>query len=342
MSRRWSISVDSFLVSTSIIALGRSDSHALLAPHARSLGVEYEAIEGYEVAEHLRDLASGRDGTLTSRIAGLRSRGPLLVAAIDSSIPAGMLRSFALHLEKVGLTQIALRSDPQLLEKLATLDVVDQGEASDRREASDEREAREIEQEEPSELLLLSLARSPHGQVAIWPIISISHEGTISHLIEAPTETVDRTLEKAITEIAGISLVGVLTYVIDPEDGAVLRREFGLARVTFWSESASYTSVSEQIIRSILDLPLGDARMIDYEEYFLEEEIEVEADQLKDPIRPFLHLFARNPRLKVRYLPHGHSAEVDGNVRTQISLFGSTEEEALTELAHARDFMQGR
>lgn len=322
MSRRWSISVDSFLVSTSIIALGRSDSHALLAPHARSLGVEYEAIEGYEVAEHLRDLASGRDGTLTSRIAGLRSQGPLLVAAIDSSIPAGMLRSFALHLEKVGLTQIALRSDPQLLEKVSTLDVVDAREAG--------------------ELLLLSIARSPHGQVAIWPIISISHEGTISHLIDAPTETVDRTLEKAMTEIAEISLVGVLTYVIDPENGAVIRREFGLARVTFWSESASYTSVSEQIIRSILDLPLGDARMIDYEEYFLEEEIEVEADQLKDPIRPFLHLFARNPRLKVRYLPHGHSAEVAGTVRTQISLFGSTEEEALTELAHARDFMQGR
>lgn len=328
MSRRWPISVDSFLVSTSIIALGRSDSHALLAPHARSLGVEYNAIEGYEVTEHLRDLASGRDGTLAPRIATLRSEGLVILAAIDSSIPAGMLRSFSLHLEKNGISQISLRSDPQLLEKLATLDFVDAREVGDKREAS--------------ELLLLSIARSPHGQVAIWPIISISHEGTISHLIDAPTETVDRMLEKAMIEIAEISLVGVLTYVIDPEGGAVLRREFGLARVTFWSESASYTSVSEQIIRSILDLPLGDSRMIDYEEYFLEEEIEVEVTQLKDPIRPFLHLFARNPRLKVRYLPHGHSAGVVETVRTQISLFGSTEEEALTELAHARDFMLGR
>ena len=72
-----------------------------------------------------------------------------------------------------------------------------------------------------------------------------------------------------------------MTYVINPEDGAVLRREFGLATITFWSESACYTSVSEQIIRSILDLPLGDARMIDYEEYYLEEEIEVPEDQIK-------------------------------------------------------------
>ena len=331
MSRRWPISVDSFLVSASIIALGRSDSHALVAPRARSLGVEYEAIEGYEVAEHLQDLASGRRGTLTSRLAALQNDGPVVVAAIDSSITAGMLRSFALHLEKVGLTQIALRSDPQLLEKLATLDA---------RENSEVEEARD--RRNPEELLLLSIARSPHGQVAVWPIISISREGVISHLHAVSEEMIDRIIEKAVAEIAEISLVGVLTYVIDPEDVSVLRREFGLARITFWSESASYTSVSEQIIRSILDLPLGDVRMIDYEEYFLEEEIEVNLDLIKDPIRPFLHLFARNPRLKVRYLSHGHSAEVVGTMRTQISLFGSTEDEVHTELAHARDFMQGR
>lgn len=329
MSRRWPISVDSFLVSASIIALGRSDSHALLAPHATSLGIKYIAIEGYEVAEHLRDLASGRHGALTSRIATLGSEGPLLIAAIDSSIPAGMLRSFVLHLEQSGLAPFSLRSDPQLLEKLATIEA--EG-------AKISHEVKEVE-----DVLLLTIARSPHGQVALWPIISINRAGTISHFSgdshQAMDQEIDQAIDQAMTEVAEIALVGVLTYVINPEDGVVLRRELGLATITFWSESACYTSVSEQIIRSILDLPLGDARMIDYEEYYLEEEIEVPEDQIKDPIRPFLHLFARNPRLKVRYLAHDHPSGSDARVRTQISLFGSTEEEALTELAHAREFM---
>lgn len=335
--------VDSHLVRALIVALGRSDNHALLATHARSLGVGYQGVEGYEISELLHDPKRLKDW-----FTRLPKDRLLLLAVIDASIAPSTLRSFISTLEIAGMTGISVRTTPEMLEVLTDVNT-----------GSDLRSDRES-------LHLLSIARSPHNQVALWPIITLARDGTLkevegqvsdsarrlrhgeseredlslqSHAF-AIDRAVDRAVDRAIMEVGESSLVGVINFVIDSEDGSLIRREFGASTFSFWSESASYTSIAEQMVRAILDLPLGDARMIDFEEYFVQEELEIDAGLVMDPIRPFLHLFARNPRLKVRYLTDLESNHA-ATVRISISLFASSKEEASIEMAHAREFMMG-
>jgi hypothetical protein len=102
-------------------------------------------------------------------------------------------------------------------------------------------------------------------------------------------------------------------------------------------------------VRSILDLPLGDTRVIDYEEVFLEEEFALAEVEIHDPTRPLLHLYARNPRLKVRYLMEsgGESTgrdkadAVSNFSAVRLSLYAATADEARHEMEHAREFIRG-
>ena len=326
--------VDSRLVRALIIALGRSDNHALLATHARSLGVEYQGVEGYEVSELLHDPTR-----IKAWFARLPKDHTLLLAVIDSSIAPSTLRSFISALKSAGITGISVRTTPEMLEAITATNT----EGSPRSDSDS--------------LHLLSIARSPHNQVAIWPIITLTRRGTVVEVAginssqvlsgggsegeQEDDPRISLAIDRALIEAEKSSLVGVINYVIDPDDGALVRREFGASTFTFWSESASYTTVAEQMVRAILDLPLGDTRMIDFEEYFLQEELEIDSALVMDPTRPFLHLFARNPRLKVRYLTDLGSSDAT-TVWISISLFASSEEEALTEMAHAREFMMGK
>lgn len=326
--------VDSRLVRALIIALGRSDNHALLATHARSLGVEYQGVEGYEVSELLHDPTR-----IKAWFARLPKDHTLLLAVIDSSIAPSTLRSFISALKSAGITGISVRTTPEMLEAITATNT----EGSPRSDSDS--------------LHLLSIARSPHNQVAIWPIITLTRRGTVVEVAginssqvlsgggsegeQEDDPRIDLAIDRALIEAGKCSLVGVINYVIDPDDGSLVRREFGASTFTFWSESASYTTVAEQMVRAILDLPLGDTRMIDFEEYFLQEELEIDSALVMDPTRPFLHLFARNPRLKVRYLTDLGSSDAT-TVWISISLFASSEEEALTEMAHAREFMMGK
>ena len=326
--------VDSRLVRALIIALGRSDNHALLATHARSLGVEYQGVEGYEVSELLHDPTR-----IKAWFARLPKDHTLLLAVIDSSIAPSTLRSFISALKSAGITGISVRTTPEMLEAITATNT----EGSPRSDSDS--------------LHLLSIARSPHNQVAIWPIITLTRRGTVVEVAginssqvlsgggsegeQEDDPRISLAIDRALIEAEKSSLVGVINYVIDPDDGSLVRREFGASTFTFWSESASYTTVAEQMVRAILDLPLGDTRMIDFEEYFLQEELEIDSALVMDPTRPFLHLFARNPRLKVRYLTDLGSSDAT-TVWISISLFASSEEEALTEMAHAREFMMGK
>jgi len=327
-----------------IIALGRSDNHALLAPHARSLGVEYLGFEGFEASEFLRDPNSLRNRLKDS----IHSPSPI-IAAIDSSISATTLRSFAMLLERELHLSPALRTEPGLLEDaLSRSDGI-----------SPERD----------QLLALTIARSPHGQIATWPLLRLNRDGSalpitqdsraddewdspisnlvsnvvwdlVSNLVSQVTSSLSTQASSKGNSTTGVpGLVGLMTFVIDPVSSEVIKNEFGLASITFWSESASYTGASEQLIRAILDLPLGDTRLIDFEEFYLREEVDLPEGVIADPIRPFLHLFARNPRMKVSYLELPEQER--SWARCLITLFASTQQEALIEMAHARDFMRG-
>jgi hypothetical protein len=318
-----------------IIALGRSDNHPLLARHARALGVAYLGLEGFEASDLLRSISredsreDSRDsGAFAHWVAQIPKDQPTILAAIDTSISAATLNSLHLALSEAGISRLSLRTDPLLLELSS-------------------RYKEELDEESDVKTLhLLSIARSPHRQIAIWPIITVDRDGKILDEdakevfeLSRDDEKISHLLDQVIQEAGEVGLVGVATYIVEPERNSIIRREFGASTFTFWSESASYTSITEQLVRSLLDLPLGDARTIDFEEFFLEEEIDIEPGLIVDPIRPFLHLFARNPRLKVAYLGDASGTRFE---RARLALFASSDIEARHEMDHAKEFMLGR
>ena len=327
-------SVDSFLVQPLIIALGRSDNHVLLARHARAMGVEYLGFEPFEAKDLIQEISRWR-----TKLASVTDFRPVILAAIDSSISPSLLRSFAQSLERETGVAISLRTDPTFLESTFLESTRPQSDGVDR-----------------DFLYALSIARSPHGQISIWPVIRIDRDGGAQPIIDEGSLAHDGadSIEKLheftadiIDRLSKDNFVGLMTYVVDLIENEcenecenqiekqVVRQEFGAASITFWSESACYTSASEQLVRTLLDLPLGDARLIDFEEFFMQEEFDLPAGAISDPIRPFLHLFARNPRLKVSYPTNSEWR------RCVISLFASSENEGVSEMAHARDFMLG-
>lgn len=331
------IPLDSLLVRPVIIALGRSDNHALLASHARHLGVQYIGLESEEASEYVREPEH-----LARWFAKSGVDGPIHIAAIDMSVAPSTLRSFLAIAEsrvekrkESGIrSQFISRSDPAILESLTASKLLKDSN----------------EDIEGNALYLLSIARSPHNQIAIWPIVELSREGAVRVVEESDlilsSSNISDLINQAIAEASSLSLVGVINYIIDPSSGNVIRSEFGLSTFTFWSESASYTSVSEQMIRAILDLPLGDCRIIDFEEFYLQQEVELDPNFIQDPIRPFLHLFARNPRLKVKYHQDQVGvSEVGQNSSPRFAtlyLYASSQQEAIDEMEHAREFMLGR
>jgi hypothetical protein len=105
------------------------------------------------------------------------------------------------------------------------------------------------------------------------------------------------------------------------------------------------------MVRALVDLPLGQTEIISDEEFYLQEIIDLKDHAKKiyerfgkksgdltqlliDPTRPFLHLFARNPKLKVTYLDQAGE-------KVMIALYAPSEAKARAELEHAKDFMAG-
>ncbi|MGA1670608.1 MAG: hypothetical protein ACO39F_06940, partial [Candidatus Nanopelagicaceae bacterium] len=84
-----------------------------------------------------------------------------------------------------------------------------------------------------------------------------------------------------------------------------------------------------------------------------EEVFALTEEEIHDPTRPLLLLYARNPRLKVRYLREsggesgGESAgrdeaDVVSNFSAvRLSLYAATADEARHEMEHAREFIRG-
>lgn len=273
--------------------------------------MEYLAIDASELSRYLRDLDD-----LSQRIQEFSTARRIIVSVVDSSITAPQLRSFTSHLVTTGIPYLSFSTNAQLLEALDQLS-----------------RCQDVERESPGETsdpILLSIARSPHNQMAIWPISSPHHI--------AP-ESLSTGIADAVDEISALSLIGLINYLIDPVSGRVIRREFGLAPFAkdyALGESAEFHTLrAEQLVRAILDLPLGDVSRVEPDEQVISVRIDIDPRIESDPLRPFLHLFARNPRLKIEYVD---GSPIQGAIAT---LSASTRTEAIVEMEHVRGYMLG-
>ena len=189
--------------------------------------------------------------------------------------------------------------------------------------------------------IAVMVARSPHGQAATWPpTLTIQRDGICIQTI-TPAPDLSDTLKVSAQEIAlkiadVIGLVGVMAVELFVVDDQLVVNELAARphNSGHWSIEGSVTSQFEQHLRAILDLPLGDTSM--------RAEFAVMGNVLggakTNMYRPYLHLFARTPYLKV----HQYRKEVRAGRKVgHVTAIGNNLTTLESEVSHAVNYMNG-
>ena len=216
---------------------------------------------------------------------------------------------------------------------------------------ADESELRELLKIQPTLLLeeklnftseiSVMVARSPHGQAATWPpTLTVQRDGICIQTI-TPAPDLSDILKISAQEIALkiadlIGLVGVMAIELFVVGDRLVINELAARphNSGHWSIEGSVTSQFEQHLRAILDLPLGDTSM--------SADFAVMGNVLggtkTNMYRPYLHLFARTPYLKV----HQYRKEVKAGRKVgHVTAIGNNLATLQSEVSHAVDYMNG-
>jgi len=192
--------------------------------------------------------------------------------------------------------------------------------------------------------IAVMVARSPHGQAATWaPTLTVQRDGICTQTI-TPVPDMSDALAAEIAQIAlkiaqGIDLVGVMAVEIFVVGDHLIINELALRphNSGHWSIEGSVTSQFEQHLRAVLDLPLGDTSLV-APYAVMGNVIGIETDKSKNLYRPYLHLMARIPGLKV----HQYMKELrPGRKVGHVTLLGSNLLHLRSEVSHAVDYLSG-
>jgi 5-(carboxyamino)imidazole ribonucleotide synthase len=189
--------------------------------------------------------------------------------------------------------------------------------------------------------IAVMVARSPHGQASSWaPTQTVQENGICTHTITPATKVSPAVCEKASSLALAIAervgLVGVMAVEMFVKGDQLFINELAMRphNSGHWTIEGSITSQFEQHLRAILDLPLGDPSMI---ATFAVMGNILGGDK-SDMYRPYLHLMARNPELKI----HQYMKEVrPGRKIGHVNAVGEDLLHLEELIVHARDYMNG-
>jgi 5-(carboxyamino)imidazole ribonucleotide synthase len=112
--------------------------------------------------------------------------------------------------------------------------------------------------------LAVVVARSPFGQVAVWPVVETVQRDGVCHEVLAPAPGLDEGTATAVQELAvriadRVGVVGVLAVELFQTADDVLVNELAMRphNSGHWTIEGSRTSQFEQHLRAVLDYPLG-------------------------------------------------------------------------------------
>ena len=112
--------------------------------------------------------------------------------------------------------------------------------------------------------LAVLVARSPHGQAAVWPVVeTVQVDGVCREVVAPAPVDEDHALaaQQAALRIAeGLGVTGVMAVEMFDTEAGVLVNELAMRphNSGHWTIEGSRTSQFEQHLRAVLDLPLGD------------------------------------------------------------------------------------
>ena len=108
--------------------------------------------------------------------------------------------------------------------------------------------------------------------------------------------------------------------------GEFINLTSGIDRGAIWSCEFAYTSIFENAVRAAYGLPLGSSELTDTDWVLCEFDASAELEMR----HPYLHLFAHNPKYRIRKL---------GSHRGYVAI--SDEENLAEEVFHAVDYLEG-
>ncbi|MPR00324.1 5-(carboxyamino)imidazole ribonucleotide synthase [Modestobacter sp. I12A-02628] len=116
--------------------------------------------------------------------------------------------------------------------------------------------------------LAVQVARSPFGQVALWPVVQTVQRDGVCNEVLVPAPDLDEDLSAAAQELAiriadRLGVVGLLAVELFQTEQGVLVNELAMRphNSGHWSIEGARTSQFEQHLRAVLDYPLGSTAM---------------------------------------------------------------------------------
>jgi 5-(carboxyamino)imidazole ribonucleotide synthase len=188
--------------------------------------------------------------------------------------------------------------------------------------------------------LAVLVARSPHGQAAVYPVVETVQVDGICREVLAPaavTEEHALAAQRAALSIAeGLDVTGVFAVEMFDTPGGVLVNELAMRphNSGHWTIEGARTSQFEQHLRAVLDLPLGDTRMTAPHVAMSN----VLGGDIAEMYSGYLHCMAHDPGVHI----HMYGKVVrPGRKVGHVTTVGDHAEDVRARAVHAAAFLRG-
>ena len=152
--------------------------------------------------------------------------------------------------------------------------------------------------------LAVLVARSPHGQAAVYPVVeTVQARGVCSEAIAPAAVPDDHAVAAqgiALRIAEGLGVTGMLAVEMFDTDGGVLVNELAMRphNSGHWTIEGARTSQFEQHLRAVLDLPLGSTAMTAPSVAMAN----VLGGEIGDMYAGYLHCMAHDPGVRLHML----------------------------------------
>lgn len=179
--------------------------------------------------------------------------------------------------------------------------------------------------------LVVLLAKSPHQQVSVYPVTLVDGNQIIA---PAPiTADLASRLQRRALELTD-NAIGMCAVTFDRHSLEPIDFSTGPNLAGVWTIDGALTSQYEQHLRALFDLPLGAPDLLTT---LVMSEIVIGGEK-PELFRPFLHLFARDPQLRI----HLYGKEVyPGTTIGHVTVLGEDIHELQLRVRHAAGYLNG-
>jgi 5-(carboxyamino)imidazole ribonucleotide synthase len=188
--------------------------------------------------------------------------------------------------------------------------------------------------------LAVLVARSPHGQAAVYPVVETVQVDGICREVLAPADIAeDHALaaQRAALRIAeGLDVTGVFAVEMFDTPAGVLVNELAMRphNSGHWTIEGARTSQFEQHLRAVLDLPLGDTRMTAPRAAMSN----VLGGEIAEMYSGYLHCMAHDPGVRIHM--YGKTVR-PGRKVGHVTTVGDDAEDVRARAVHAAAFLRG-